>query len=200
MKIIKVKRCLKAGLVKEIFDVLNRGGVIIFPTETVYGLGGDSLNKKVIKKIYKIKGRKFKKPLPLISASINQVKKFFFLDSKNLELAKKYWPGPLTLVLKKKDNLPKELASDSGKVAVRVSESPLARQLAKIMARPIIATSANLAGKKECYTIDDVLKQIGEKKIDLALDGGKLLRRKPSTVVEIVDGEIKILRKGGVRL
>ncbi len=199
MEIIKVSK-LDSNLIKKVVKVLKSGGVIVFPTETAYGLGGDCLNRKVINRIYKIKGRKFTKPLPLISSSINQVRKFCFLNLESLKLAKKYWPGPLTLVLKKKKILPKSLTAGLDKVGIRVSSNKLSQRLARGLGRPIISTSANLAGRKECYSIEEILKQFKNKKIDLILDAGRLPKRSVSTVVEVVDEKIEVLRTGKIKI
>ncbi len=188
-----------AGSLKKAVALLQGDRVIVYPTDTAYGLGCDALNKKAVKRIYKIKNRPAAKALPTIVGSLNLAKKFFKFTPQELRLAKKYWPAPLSLVLEIKGS--GFGIRDSGlRIAVRVPDSKIARFLSSKLDRPIVSTSANISGKGECYSIKDVLKQFENKKHqpDLILDGGKLKKRKPSTIIQVKDGEIEILRKGPV--
>jgi L-threonylcarbamoyladenylate synthase len=198
MKIIKTD----ADSLKKTVSLLRNGGIIVYPTDTAYGLGCDALNKKAVKRIYKIKNRPRGKPLPVIAGSLNLAKKFFRFSKKELQLAKKYWPGPLSLVLTAIYSPPYckgELEGVTG-VVVRVPNSKIARFLSSKIKRPIISTSANISGKGECFSVKDVLKQFENKKYqpDLILDAGKLTRRKPSTIIQVKNGKIEILRRGSI--
>jgi len=179
---------------KAAVKALEGGGVIIYPTETAYGLGADFLNKKAVEKVYQIKGRAFNKPLPVIVSSLAMAKKLVKFDIISLELAKKYWPGPLTLVLPTKDN--------KGTLALRVSGNKLATSLARQLGRPLVSTSANLSGRAECYNTDEVIKQFKGKKHqpDLILNGGLLTKNKPSTIVQVTAEGLKIIRQGAIKL
>lgn len=184
--------------------VLNSGGVLVFPTETAYGLAADAGNKKAIQKIYKIKGRGASKFLPLIVGSLKQMQEFFELGGKELELVKKY--KGLAIVAKPKTQLTKlkklYLAFGQKDCAVRISKYKLARALALKLGRPITATSANVSGGENCYNIEEVLGQLRNRKAQpgLIINGGKLKERKPSTIVRVEGGKVEVVRQGEIRI
>ena len=186
---------------KEAITLLRNGGVIVYPTDTAYAVGCDALNKKAIKKIYKIKNRPAVKPLPVIVGSLALAKKFFKFSKKELLLAKRYWPGPLSLVLKIKNKRLKMVYKNDN-IVVRVPNLNIAKQLSLELGKPIISTSANISGKRECYSIREVLKQFRNRKFqpDLIIDGGKLKKRKPSTIVKVSGKEVQILRQGPIKI
>ena len=165
-------------IIRHATEILKSGGVIVYPTDTAYALGGIFDNKKVTKKILELKKRKDEK-FTLIASSLNQVEKFFNLNKLQLQLAKKHWPGPLSIVV-------------SNKFAVRVPKCKIAQQLAKGAGNPLIATSANLTGEQTPYNVSKVVQA------DLILDTGKLKKNKPSTIVRVNNNKIKVLRQGGV--
>ena len=203
MKIIKIKnKHIRQSDLKKIIFCLKKGGIIIYPTETAYALGGDALNREVVKKIFSLKSRSKKNPLPVIVGSLNQAKKIAVFDQCSRFLAKKHWPGPLTLVLPKKKNIPPLLTANKRKIAIRISGFLWAREIAEKLRRPLISTSANVSGQEECYTVGAILKQFSRvsKEVNLALDAGRLPKVKPSTVVEVKNGKLKVLREGPVNL
>ena len=191
---------LSKKTVQKIVSLLKDGGIIVYPTETAYAIGGDARNKEAIKKIYRIKKRSEKLPLPVIVGSLEQAKKFAFFDSVSLKLAKKYWPGALTLILKKKKVIPSILTAGKQNIAIRVSGNSIARIIAKELGGPIISTSANDSTKKECYSIKAINKQISnlEKKVELIVNVGKLPTVKPSTIIKATSNKIVLLRRGSV--
>jgi len=163
--------------------VLKDGGVIVFPTDTVYGLLADYNNEKAIKRIYQIKKRD-KKPLPVFVKDIEMAKKLAIMSSKTEEFLNKVWPGKVTVILKKKDG--------SGTIGLRVPDYPLLNELLEKINKPLAQTSANISGKGSLYQIEKVKKQI--KGADLIVDVGDLSRSLPSTVIDLINN--KILRKG----
>jgi L-threonylcarbamoyladenylate synthase len=191
---------LSKKAVKKIVTLLKTGGVIIYPTETAYAIGGDARNKDVIKKIYKIKKRSTKLPLPVIVGDLEQAKKYAIFNPISLTLAKKYWPGALTLILKRKKEIPAALTVGKKTIALRVSGNPIARAIAKGLGGPIISTSANDSMKKECYSVRAIQKQIPSlnKKIEITVDAGKLPQVKPSTIVKATSNKIMLLRRGSL--
>jgi L-threonylcarbamoyladenylate synthase len=194
MEIIKVSpEAPSPFALNKIVRILKNGGVIAFPTDTAYGLGAAYLNKKAIKKVFKIKKRPLRKNLGLIAADLKQVKNLFFLNKKEINLAIKHWPGPLTIVLKSKKGK---------REAIRVPNLKLARAICRKLSKPITATSANKTGKKECYSLTDFQKQLRDEKNwpDIFIDAGKLKKIKSSTIVKILNNKIIILRKGPVEL
>lgn len=194
MKVFKTPLTLSQK--KYIKTLLRKGGVIVYPTETAYGLGGDAFSKKAIAAIQKIKGRSKKKPLPVICASRKMAEKIVRFSNQARKLAKKHWPGPLTLVLKKKSGVSTALPGSKKTTAVRVSASKIARELSRIINAPMISTSANLSGKGECYSVSCVLKQLGKNKPDLIIDAGRLPKRLSSTIVDCTARPPRVLRQG----
>ena len=137
--------------------------VVVFPTETAYAIGGDALDSLVHQRIARIKCRPGNKPFPWIVASFAMAEKYGVFSPAAKKLAKKYWPGPLTLILPLKSPLPNLAVGQlSNTIAIRVPSHPVARTLSRVIGRPIIATSANLSGKSMCYTIAAVKKQFGD--------------------------------------
>lgn len=191
--------------------ILKSGGVVAYPTDTAYGLGADSENEKAVLKIFKIKGRKKEKSLPLIAGNIKIVKKYAKLDEIFFQLAKKYWPGPLTLVLYPTALAKRKFAKQifqNGKMAIRVPDCDIARKLSKALGRPITSTSANISGEPMCYSQKQIKEHFKGRKyqLDYILDGGqsacagRLKKSKPSTIIEVQNGKIVILRKGGIKI
>jgi len=175
-------------------DVLQHGGVLAYPTETVYGLGCDPRKSTAIRRIYSLKGRDRKKQLLLVAASIAQVRKVAKLEGAALTLAKRYWPGPLTLVLPSRKK---------GSVAIRVSSSPIVQRLCKAFGYPIISTSANRSGETECRSGRAVKALFAKSRLapDFVIDAGRLPRRKTSTVARVKkDGTVEVLRDGAIKL
>lgn len=187
---------------------LHAGNVIIYPTETAYALGGDATCQKTVNLIFKLKKRPKNKSLPLIAGSLAMVKKYCRLSAAEERLARRYWPGPVTLILKIKRlknsqiKLSKGVVGKDGAIAIRVSSHPLARLLSQKLGRPIVSTSANLSGKKECYSTKKIKKWINKlvnHKI-IILDSGYLPERRPSTIVQVKKGEAEVLRQGEMKI
>lgn len=182
-------------MLKQAVTSIRNGGVIAYPTETVYGLGCDPRNAKAVGRIYAIKGREKKKPLLLVASSIAQVKKVARLTGASYKLARHYWPGPLTLVLPAKKG--------KNEIAIRVSSSKFVQALTRAYGFPIVSTSANKSGEKECRSGQAVVRKFQHQKHkpDLLIDVGSLPKRKASTVVRVrEDGKVEILRSGFVKI
>lgn len=166
--------------------ILQRGGIIVFPTDTAYGLGCDFENQEAIQRILKAKGRT-DTHFTLIAGSLGQVRKFFMLNDTALQLARKYWPGPLSIVV-------------NDQFAVRVPDNAIARELACAHGRPIIATSANISKRPPHYTLNGARNELGEENVDLWIDGGDLPQRPTSTVVDTRTQSPTIIRQGAITL
>lgn len=175
--------------------ILRKGGVIAFPTDTVYGLGADAFNSPAVERIYEIKNRPKHRQLPLLIADVERL---ITLADSIPEiawfLAKRFWPGGLTLVLPKTDSLPAYLAPEST-IAVRVPNHPVCLALIQHLGNPIIGTSANISGQPTALTAEEVGQQLGGK-IDFVINGGKCPGGKESTVVDATREPPIILRQG----
>ncbi|MBS3055400.1 MAG: threonylcarbamoyl-AMP synthase [Candidatus Aenigmarchaeota archaeon] len=189
MKILKTGTALT-----EAVEVLKNGGVIIYPTDTVYGMGADATSANAVKKIYRIKGRKSRKPLSICVSDLKMAKEYVKFDKVSLRMARKFLPGPLTLVLPQKRRI--KFVSKDGKIAIRIPENKFALRLAKKFGRPIISTSANMSGKKPPVKISEIEGKV-RRKCDLVIDGGACRFKKPSTIVDFKLR--KIIREGAVK-
>ena len=174
---------------------LQKDGVIIFPTDTVYGIGCDPYNTKAIKRIYKIKGRDEKKSLPVLGYSKNELDKIVFFDEKSSKLADRFWPGKLTLVLKIKDEKLKETMNLSDKIAVRVPDNKCILSLLK-ECKLLIGTSANISGNSSLIDSKDCNQMLSN--YDILIDHGKIHSDGESTIVEINDNKLSMIRIGSI--
>jgi len=179
--------------------VIKQRGVIICPTDTVYGLIADASNETAVKKVFKIKKRTSKKPSPVFVKDIKTAKKLAIINKTQERFLKRVWPGKITIVLKaKKKRLSKGILSKEGKIGLRIPNYKLINLLLKKLNRPLTGTSANISGKKESTKIKEVIKQFQNQKHqpDLILDAGNLKPSLSSTVIDLTN--FKILREGQV--
>ncbi len=182
--------------------ILQAGGAVVYPTDTAYGLAVDATNEKAVKKLYKLKGRNFKKPIHVIPPSRGSLGKLVKLTAAAEALIANLMPGPLTLVLplKAKGKSWQLLSAKTGTMGIRRPKNKTALDLAWGLGRPITTTSANVSDQPNCYSVVAVQKQFKnlKSKPDFYLDGGKLKKTKPSTVVLLGEGYAKILREGPI--
>jgi L-threonylcarbamoyladenylate synthase len=177
-------------------EILKKGGIVAYPTDTVYGLGGDAFNIEAIKRIYKVKQRAGDMPLPILLADAAQLADVV-ADVPEIarRLIKRFWPGGLTLVMAKKASVPDIITAGSDKVAVRIPDHPIPLSLIKGLGRPVVGTSANISGKPNPLTAEEVRRQLDEE-VDLIIDGGRCPGGLESTVVDVTGEAPAILRRG----
>lgn len=196
---------------------LRQGKIVAYPTDTSYGLAADSGNLKAINKLYRVKGRSFNKPVHVVAPSVSYAKKIANWDKSANRLAKKFWPGPFTLVLPIKfvstsphhphltspiegEGLKavKRLSASTGFLGLRMPKNQVALDLAKILGRPITATSANQSGQGDTYSLANILRQFRKTahKPDIIINAGKLPHRQASTVVKITPPKPPLIRGG----
>ena len=186
------------SLLDKAADVIKRGGLVVFPTETVYGLGGDATNEDSSKKIYAAKGRPSDNPLIIHIDTPEMAEKYAYTNELYYKLAKAFMPGPLTVVLKAKDTIPPATRGGLATVAVRCPESKIARELIKKAGIPIAAPSANLSGSPSPTTAEHVLDDM-QGRVDIIIDGGSSDFGLESTSVKIDnENEITLLRPGKI--
>lgn len=187
MKILKTNQNeVDKKVIDEAVKVLADGGVILYPTDTVYGLGANIFNRKAVKKVYNIKKRSYLKPVSLLVSSKDAIPLVSKASLNQLNFIDKYLPGPYTFILKKSKIVPRHLTSGSANVGVRVPKSEIACSLAKIF--PITTTSANLSNKDTLDTPEEILKQLGCE-VDLIIDVGPLKFGNPSTIIDLTGEE-----------
>ena len=176
--------------------ILQRGGLVAFPTDTLYGLGAHPFIESAVRRLYDAKGRPDSKPVPLLLSSPNDLTLVSDqTDGLAHALAAAFWPGALTLVVRCRPDIP-SLANGWGKtVAVRVPDHPVPRELCALLGAPITGTSANLGGGPNPITAEDVASQL-EAKVDLIIDGGPCPGALPSTIIDVSGDSPAILRQG----
>jgi L-threonylcarbamoyladenylate synthase len=177
--------------------LVKKGGILAYPTDTVYGLGCDPHNPQALKKAMAIKGRR-KKPFPILVASPGLADGIAVMDPQAKALASEFWPGPLTLVLRPRIRFPNQLTLGQRTIAVRCPKSPIALKLIRKCGGFLTGTSANLTGQPPCTSAQMVRRSLADL-VDAVLDGGPSPRRTGSTIVRIDSRGVIILRKGPIR-
>lgn len=199
MKTIKINpQKPQAKAIAEAVKILKMGGTLVYPTDTCYGLGVDITNLLAVDKIYRIKGRAFRKPLSVIVRNLAQIKKMAEVDKKREKILKKYLPGPVTFVLLNLDY--KTFKQNT--VGFRIPDYKITQLIADKVDFPYATTSANVSNKPPCYSVTEVNKQFKNQKYqpDLILDAGKLSKNPPSTVVDFIHYPPRTLRQGSVEI
>ena len=187
----------------EAAGLLKDGKVIVFPTETSYGLGCDATNQMAVDRIFKIKGRQKNKPLLMVVPSVAMAKKYLQWNEPLEKISKKYWPGPLTVVGKIAEEtklLANGVVAADGTIAVRVTGYPPANKLSEELGGPLVATSANFSGAGDIFDADELVDIFSKQteQPDAIIDAGQLVPQKPTTIVGVAGGQIKIIRQGEV--
>lgn len=179
---------------------MRSGGVILYPTDTLYGLGADAFSDEAVDKVYAIKGRNVRNPMHAIFADLAMVEEYAEINDVARKLAEKFLPGALTLVLKKKTHVIGGIARKMETIGVRIPDNSFCLETARAFGKPFTATSANLAQNPVLLSVEEILAQLGggEKDIDLILDAGVLPLRPPSTVVSLVTSTPMFLRIGAI--
>lgn len=181
-------------------DAIRAGELVVFPTETVYGLAADAFNEDAVKAVYDAKGRSGHQPLPVQVGSLDDVfKAAEFMSPDARRLAEMYWPGPLTLILTKAAALPSIVTCGRETVGVRIPDHPVALALAREVGSPIIATSANVTGRPAPKTAVEAIREVGEN-VSVVLDAGASRLGTASTVVDMTVLPPRILRRGSLRV
>ncbi len=180
--------------------VLRTGGVIIYPTDTLYGLGADALSDEAVAKIYAIKGRDGGKPMHAVFSDLKMVEEYAEVNDAARKLAERFLPGALTLVLKKKPAFNTGIVRDMETIGVRIPDNEFCLELARTYGKPFTATSANKSGDVTEASVEKILSQLGEsaRLVDLAIDSAVFPMRPPTTVVSVVSGAPSILREGAI--
>lgn len=185
----------------EAVEFLRAGGVLVYPTETSYGIGCDGTNSEAVRRVFAIKGRAIGKGMTILLPTLEAADAYVRLTPFAKELARRYWPGALNIVAPEAEGsaLSRDCATN-GTHAVRVSSHPIAAALAKGLGRPLVSTSANLHGKPELYRVKDIFDTFFAQPMmpDAIIDAGDLPRVPPSTVVKADRDGVRVLRQGSV--
>lgn len=186
-------------IIKKAVGILESGGLIIYPTDTSYGLGANALDEKAVRKVYEVKGRDFTKPTHVVVRDWKMIEELCITNDSAKKLYDKFLPGPLTIILQKRKKVPDILTAGLPSLGVRIPNNELTKKLSNELPFPYTTPSANKSGGKTPYSIDDVKKELDISKIDLILNAGKLPEVKPSTIIDLTTSPPKILREGPIK-
>jgi L-threonylcarbamoyladenylate synthase len=186
-------------MVSYVADQIKKGQVVGMPTDTFYGLAADPLNLRAVDHVYDVKTRSRHKPLSLLIESIEQAEYLARpLPEEFYEIARKFWPGPLTIIVKASSRLPLKVTANTGNVALRLPAAKIPVEVIRAAGVPITATSANISGASECTTAEGVRQQLGGK-LPLIVDGGTSPRSVVSTILDMSEpGKVTVLRHGAI--
>ena len=179
-------------------QIIKNGGIVVFPTETVYGIGVNGLNKDAVRKLYEVKQRPLDKPISLLVSDMNMINKI----AKNItdleyKLMEAFFPGPFTIILNKKDIVPNIVTSNQQTVGIRMPSGKIARKLVELAGVPLATPSANITGNPSSTNLENIFKDF-DGKVDYFIDGGETEFGMASTIVKVIDGIPNILRQGSI--
>jgi L-threonylcarbamoyladenylate synthase len=199
-KIVKIDPAHPEEVFARCRDVIFAGGVIVYPTDTFYGLGADPSNPAAIRKLFAIKGRQHDQPILLLIKDAGQVRNWAAeIPAKAEELMRQYWPGPLTLVFKAREYVLPELAAGAGTIGLRVPGNALTVRLLAFLGTALTGTSANTSGGPSPRTAEEAMEAVGSS-VDLIIDGGMTAGGKPSTIADVSADQVVVIREGAIKL
>jgi tRNA threonylcarbamoyl adenosine modification protein (Sua5/YciO/YrdC/YwlC family) len=185
----------EAEIINGTIDMLQDGKIIVYPTDTIYGIGCDILNQKAVQTIQKIKNRKKQKPLSIICADLKDISRWALVSNWQYKILKKHLPGPFTFILKASKEAPKILQDSKRKtIGIRIPNNEICLSIVKSLGNPIITTSVNESGNQN-YANPDEIKRDWFGKVDLILDAGEI-NGEASTVISLIDDQAEIIRQG----
>jgi L-threonylcarbamoyladenylate synthase len=190
--LVNVSADIESGIAK-----LRAGGVVAFPTDTLYALGADATNDEAVVRVFHVKGREADKPLPLFVANAAMAGQIGRLSPAAIALCERYWPGPLTVVVEKRAGFQSLALAGGDTVALRVPDHPVALRVIIGLGKPVTATSANRSGGSDPVSAEDVRSQLRDA-VDLVIDGGACPVGAPSTIVDCTAEPPTILREGAI--
>lgn len=180
-------------------SALHGSGVVLHPTETCYGLTADIFSEKAVAHIYELKKMSESKPVSIMVPSLDEAMKYGVFTEKALELAQKYWPGPLTIIVPRTELLPLYINRGVTTVGIRCPDHASTQQLLQNFGGPLITTSANRTTEPQAYCVEDFMKGRAKSELpDAIIDEGKIPEVAPSTIIEVIGSEVKIVRKGPI--
>ena len=184
--------------VKKASDIIRGGGVVIYPTDTVYGIGCDVFNEKAVERVFEIKQRE-EKPMPILCSSLDDVSKVGYVDESLYNLAIATWPGAVSIITRKSPRLPSKVTAGLDKVAVRIPAHFIPLEIVRLAGVPIVGTSANISGRPPALSHEEIDKSILEL-CDALLQGGRAYVGVSSTVLEPVEkNKVKVIREGAIK-
>jgi L-threonylcarbamoyladenylate synthase len=178
--------------------LITKGEVVVCPTDTGYAFSANALDVRAIAKVFGLKGRSFSNPIHMAVGSIEEAEKYAYLDDIARQLAKRFLPGALTLVLPKKETIPSMLVAGMNTVGIRIPNDRVILELLAKAGKPLTTTSANISGRPTPYAVDEIIKNMGDsiKGVAMILDRGQILKRELSTIVDLTASPPQLIRQG----
>ncbi len=195
MQVFDWTKEIKEDELRIVTKALDEDKLIVFPTETVYGIAGNALNVEVIDKLFQAKKRDYSKPFSLMLSDINKIKDIAYVSADEEKIINKFMPGPITLILKKKDCISNLVTANSDTVGVRIPNHEIALSILKSVDYPLATSSANISGRSNNSDITDIINDLANY-VDIFIKGNISSNLLASTVVEIKNNEVNILRSG----
>lgn len=188
------------GILEHAARLVNKGEVVVCPTDTGYAFAANALDTRAIAKVYHLKGRAYSNPIHVVVTSIQEAEKYAHIDETARFLAGRYLPGALTLVLPRKETVPSMLVAGLDTIGIRIPDNNVILRLAEITAHPLTATSANVSGRPGAYAVEEVEAQLGDdiRDVALVLDQGPIKVRELSTVIDLTKYPPQLIRQGRV--
>lgn len=200
-KIYDWKNIIKDDELVDIVNIIKQDGIIVFPTETVYGIGGNALSKDVIKKIYNIKKRPQDKALNILVKNKEEIERYAYISNIiEKKIIDNFMPGPITIILKKKKSeISDLLTANNDTIGIRIPNNNIIKRILEECNLPLAAPSANISGKPSSIKLEDI-KEDFDNKVEAFIDGGVCKQSMSSTIVKVIDGKVKILREGVISI
>lgn len=202
MELLDLKKISEKQIIAKAVEILKKGGLLIYPTETCYGIGADATNQQAIDKLFKYKARREGKPLSIAVTGKQMASQYVEINDIAENLYDNYLPGPITVVSKSLGNVAEGVASEFGTLGIRVPDYPLILKIVEAFGKPVTSTSANASYQKKPYQLSDIFDNLSQKQAELvdgAIDAGKLPENEPSTVVDTTLNNLNVMREGTLK-
>jgi len=199
-KIYDWKNCINENELDNCIEVIKNGGIVVFPTETVYGIGTNAFCEESVRKIYEIKNRPDEKPLSILLNNKEQIEKYAVINNDiERKIIDNFMPGPITIILERKKGMLDHVAPEKNTIGIRIPDNNIILEILKKLDLPMVAPSANISGEPSAIELNEILEDFKDK-VDVCIDGGKCEISESSTIVQVVDNKIQIIRQGIVTL
>ena len=183
-----------------VVQILSDGGIAIFPTETVYGIGANAYNEESVRRIYEVKNRPGEKPLSIMVSGIDEISKYAIIENDvERKIINSFMPGAITIILKKKQGLFDYISSWKDTIGIRIPDNKIILEILNKLKLPIVAPSANISGMPSGVSLEDIKKDF-DGKVNVCINGGKAKLGESSTIVQVINGKPVILRQGKITL
>lgn len=200
MKIYNWEKEINKYELVDVVEVLNEGGIVIFPTDTVYGVACNCFNEEAIKKLFEIKKRPTYKPINVLTDDLSKIKAITKqITDTEKKLIEKYMPGALTVIMERNEKIPNILTAGLETIGVRIPNNKIALSILEKFDYPLAVTSVNISGEKDGIEVTDFIDEF-EDKVDIIIDGGKSEIGIPSTIVKVTNDNIEVVRKGSIKI